>query len=90
MTSVSRSYLHSMRPNRQKSGSFPKHWNLSLIHISKFNLIDVPGLFDFETGAAEGITAAESVLICVSGRSEMCIRDRRSPLQHPVLSALLA
>lgn len=25
---------------------------------TKFNLIDVPGLFDFETGAAEGITAA--------------------------------
>lgn len=23
---------------------------------TKFNLIDVPGLFDFETGAAEGIT----------------------------------
>ena len=40
---------------------------------TKFNLIDVPGLFDFETGAAEGITAAESVLICVSGRSGVTV-----------------
>ena len=39
----------------------------------KYNLIDAPGLFDFETGAAEGIMAAESVLICVSGLR----RDRR-------------
>ena len=39
----------------------------------KYNLIDVPGLFDFETGAAEGITAAESVLICVSGRSGVTV-----------------
>lgn len=36
---------------------------------TKFNLIDAPGLFDFETGACEGVEAAESVLICVSGRS---------------------
>ena len=34
----------------------------------KFNLIDVPGLFDFEAGLYEGIAAAESVLITVSGR----------------------
>ena len=39
----------------------------------KFNLIDVPGLFDFETGAAEGAMAAESVLICVSGRSGVTV-----------------
>ena len=39
----------------------------------KYNLIDAPGLFDFETGAAEGITAAESVLICVSGRSGVSV-----------------
>ncbi|MDD6427090.1 MAG: elongation factor G, partial [Gemmiger formicilis] len=39
----------------------------------KYNLIDVPGLFDFETGAAEGIMAAESVLICVSGRSGVTV-----------------
>ena len=39
----------------------------------KLNLIDVPGLFDFELGAYEGIRAAESVLICVSGRSGMSV-----------------
>ena len=39
----------------------------------KYNLIDAPGLFDFETGAAEGIMAAESVLICVSGRSGVTV-----------------
>ena len=39
----------------------------------EYNLIDAPGLFDFETGAAEGIMAAESVLICVSGRSGVTV-----------------
>ena len=39
----------------------------------KYNLIDAPGLFDFETGAAEGVMAAESVLICVSGRSGVSV-----------------
>ena len=39
----------------------------------KYNLIDTPGLFDFETGAAEGVMAAESVLICVSGRSGVSV-----------------
>lgn len=32
----------------------------------KINLIDTPGLFDFELGLHEGIRAAESVLITVS------------------------
>ncbi len=39
----------------------------------KLNLIDVPGLFDFELGAYEGIRAAESVLICVSARSGVTV-----------------
>lgn len=39
----------------------------------KYNLIDVPGLFDFESGAYEGIRAAESVLVCVSGRSGVTV-----------------
>ena len=39
----------------------------------KYNLIDVPGLFDFESGACEGVRAAESVLICVSGRSGVTV-----------------
>ena len=51
--------------------------NSSLVPVEyegiKYNLIDVPGLFDFETGAAEGIMAAESVLICVSGRSGVTV-----------------
>ncbi|WP_283124361.1 elongation factor G [Angelakisella massiliensis] len=36
---------------------------------TKINLIDCPGLFDFEVGMVEGIRAAESVLIVVSGKS---------------------
>ncbi|WP_294497648.1 elongation factor G [uncultured Gemmiger sp.] len=40
---------------------------------TKYNLIDAPGLFDFETGACEGVMAAESVLICVSGRSGVTV-----------------
>ncbi len=39
----------------------------------KFNLIDAPGLFDFEAGCYEGIAAADSVLICVSGRSGVTV-----------------
>lgn len=40
---------------------------------TKYNMIDVPGLFDFESGACEGVRAAESVLICVSGRSGVSV-----------------
>lgn len=36
---------------------------------TKINLIDTPGLFDFEGEMAEGIRAAESLLITVSGKS---------------------
>ncbi|MEG0943885.1 MAG: elongation factor G [Angelakisella sp.] len=36
---------------------------------TKINLIDCPGLFDFEVGMLEGIRAAETVLIVVSGKS---------------------
>ena len=39
----------------------------------KLNLIDVPGLFDFEVGMYEGMPAVESVLICVSGRSGVSV-----------------
>ncbi len=39
----------------------------------KYNLIDAPGLFDFEAGEYEGIRAAESVLVCVSGRSGVSV-----------------
>ena len=51
--------------------------NASVVPVEKdgvkFNFIDAPGLFDFETGAAEGAMAAESVLICVSGRSGVTV-----------------
>ncbi|MDD4850916.1 MAG: elongation factor G [Gemmiger sp.] len=40
---------------------------------TKYNLIDTPGLFDFESGQHEGLAAAESVLICVSGRSGVTV-----------------
>ena len=40
---------------------------------TKYNLIDTPGLFDFESGQCESIAAVESVLICVSGRSGVTV-----------------
>ena len=39
----------------------------------KYNLIDEPGLFDFEAGEYEGIRAAESVLVYVSGHSGVTV-----------------
>ena len=36
---------------------------------TKLNIIDAPGLFDFETGAAEAVRAAEAVLIVTSAGS---------------------
>ena len=35
---------------------------------TKINIIDAPGLFDFELGVYEGVMAAESVIIAVSSR----------------------
>ena len=35
----------------------------------RFNLFDTPGLFDFAGEAAQGVRAAESLLIAVSGKS---------------------
>ena len=35
---------------------------------TKINLIDTPGLFDFEGGVAEGMRAADSALMVVSGK----------------------
>ena len=36
---------------------------------TKINLIDTPGLFDFEGGVYEGMRAADSALIVVSGKA---------------------
>lgn len=44
----------------------------------KINLIDTPGLFDFEVGLHEGIRAAESVLITVSARSGLSVGAQKA------------
>ena len=44
----------------------------------KINLIDTPGLFDFEAGLYEGIRAAESVLIAVSARSGLSVGAQKA------------
>ncbi|NLW78771.1 MAG: elongation factor G [Ruminococcaceae bacterium] len=44
----------------------------------KLNLIDVPGLFDFELGMYEGITAAESVLITVEARGGLSVGAQKA------------
>lgn len=45
---------------------------------AKINLIDTPGLFDFAAGLHEGIMAAESVLIAVSGRSGVSVGTEKA------------
>ncbi len=44
----------------------------------KINLIDTPGLFDFEVGLHEGVQAAESVLITVSARSGLSVGAQKA------------
>ena len=44
----------------------------------KINLIDTPGLFDFEGGLYEGIRAADSVLITVSGKSGVAVGTEKA------------
>jgi len=44
----------------------------------KINLIDAPGLFDFEGGACEAIRAADTVLITVSGKSGVCVGTEKA------------
>ncbi len=45
---------------------------------TKINLIDTPGLFDFEGGFREGTRPAESVLICVSGKSGVSVGTEKA------------
>lgn len=40
---------------------------------TKINLIDTPGLFDFAGGLAEGMRAADTALIVVSGKDGVCV-----------------
>ena len=39
------------------------------INNSKLNLLDAPGLFDFECGVSEALAAADSAMIVISGKS---------------------
>lgn len=44
----------------------------------KFNLLDAPGLFDFEAGVCEGMRAAESAVIVVSGKSGVTVGAKKA------------
>ncbi len=44
----------------------------------KINLIDAPGLFDFEGGLYEAVRAADSVLITVSGKSGVSVGTEKA------------
>ena len=44
----------------------------------RINLLDTPGLFDFAGGMYEGIRAAESVVVCISGRSGVSVGTRKA------------
>lgn len=45
---------------------------------SKVNLIDAPGLFDFELGAYEGIKACETVLLTVSAKDGLEVGTQKA------------
>lgn len=45
---------------------------------TKINLIDTPGLFDFAVGMREGIRAAATVLIVVSGKSGVSVGTEKA------------
>ncbi len=47
-------------------------------HSCKYNLLDTPGLFDFEGGIYEGLRAAESGLIVVSGKSGVSVGTKKT------------
>lgn len=44
----------------------------------KVNLIDTPGLFDFTTGLYEGVRAAGSVILTVSGKSGVSVGAKKA------------
>lgn len=47
---------------------YPAEWK-----NRKINLLDAPGLFDFAAGVREAVTAAESALIVLSGKSGLTV-----------------
>ncbi|MFR1996081.1 GTP-binding protein [Ruminococcus sp.] len=44
----------------------------------KINLLDTPGMFDFAGGMIQGISAADCVLIAVSGKSGVRVGTKKS------------
>ena len=44
----------------------------------KLNLIDIPGLFDFAGGISEGLAAADSAVIAISGKSGLTVGAKQS------------
>lgn len=50
------------------TAAFPVEWK-----DKKINLLDAPGLFDFAAGVREALTAAESALIVLSGKSGLTV-----------------
>lgn len=44
----------------------------------KYNLLDTPGLFDFEAGIHEGLRAAESAILVVSGKSGVTVGAKKN------------
>ena len=44
----------------------------------KINLLDTPGLFDFTTGLYEGVRAADSVLVTISGKSGVTVGAKKA------------
>ena len=44
----------------------------------KINLLDCPGLFDFSTGMYEGVQAAGSVMITISGKSGVTVGAKKA------------
>ena len=49
---------------------------------TKLNIIDAPGLFDFEGGAAEAVRAAEAVLIVTSAGSGVDVYGKSIPCRR--------
>ena len=45
---------------------------------NKINLLDAPGLFDFEAGSTEAISAADSAVIVLSGKSGFTVGAQKS------------
>ncbi len=56
-----------------QTGVVPVEWK-----GKKINIIDAPGLFDFEGGLCEAVRAADTVLITVSGKSGVCVGTEKA------------